>query len=85
MQLLANSSLDYLVLFILVQLSSMIKVQFVVVEVGSSHLSFLHVDTNGENPLQREVWVLDVTPVYFFILVEQVGVLELLNWLLGNF
>ena len=84
-QLLADGSLDYLVLFILMQLGSMVKVQLVVIEVRHSNLGFLHVHTDGQNPLQREIWILDVTPVYLLILVEQVGVLELFDGLLSDF
>ena len=84
-ELLTDCALNDLVLLILMQLSSVIKVQLVVVVVRYHHFGLLHVQTNWKDSLEGEVWVFNVPPVYFLILVEQIGVLEFLDWLLCNF
>jgi hypothetical protein len=43
-----------------------------------------HVLRDGQNSLKREVRVLDVLSVHFFICVQHIGVLELFNRLFGN-
>ena len=69
-ELLSNCSLDDLILLILVQFGSMVEMKLVIVEVRHYHLGLLHVDADGQDALEREVRILDVFPVDFFVFVE---------------
>ena len=81
-ELFANGSLNDHVLLILVVLGRSLEVKLVIISVRNYHLSLFHVHADRKNSLQREVWVLDVAAVHLLVLVEQIGVLELLDWLL---
>ena len=84
MEFLANSTLHDYILLVLVVFGCRLEMQLVVVGVGYDHLSLLHVHADGEDALEGEVGVFDVTAINLLVLVEQVRVLELLNGLLGD-
>ena len=79
-----DGALNDLVLLVLVQFAAIIKVNLVEAVGLDEGVGFLHVEADGEDPGEGEVGILDVFPVDLLIHVEQVGVLELLNGLLGD-
>jgi len=83
-ELLANRSLNDDILLVLVILSRGLEVQLIVVCIRHHYLRLLHVHTYWQDALQGEVRVLDIAAIDLFILVEQVGVLELLDGLLRD-
>lgn len=84
MELFADGSLHDHVLLVLMVLPIRLEVQLVVVGVRHHHLCTLHMHRNRQNAMQREVWVLNVPSVDLFVLVEKVGILELLDGFLGD-
>ena len=58
--------------------------QFIIVEVRLHNFCLLHMDTDGQDALKREIRILDVSSVDFLIFIQQVGVLEFLDWLLSD-
>ena len=84
MELLADCSLHDDILLVLVVLLIRLEVQLIVVGIGNHHFGSLHMHRDGQNALQAEVGVLDVSPVHFFVLVQQVRVLELLDRLFSD-
>ena len=83
-EVLANLSLDYLVLLTLKILVLEVEVQFVVSRIGADNFCLLHVETDRQNTRQGEVRVFDVVAVDLFVDVKKVGVLELLDGLVGD-
>ena len=83
-EVLANLSLDDLVLLTLKILVLVVEVKFVVSRIGADNFCLLHVKTDRQNTRQGEVRVFDVVAVDFFIDVEKVGVLELLDGFVGD-
>jgi len=84
MKFLHDGSLDDLVLLALEHLSFVIEVYFVVGCVRRNYFGFVHMQRYWQNARQREVGVVDVLSVYFFILIEQVWIFELLDGFFGN-
>ena len=84
MELFADRPLDYHILFVLVILRISLEMKLIVVCIRHDNLGFLHMDTNRKDSLKREVGVFDIATINFFVLVEKVGVLELLNGFLSN-
>ena len=78
-------SFDDLVLLGLQIPSFEIKVKFVVGFVSRNNFSLVHVQWNRQNSRQREIWVLDIFAVNFFIYVQKVWILKLLNRLVSDF
>lgn len=70
MELLADGPLHDHVLLVLVVLGRGLKVQLVVVGIRHHYFSSLHVHRNRQDTLQREVRILYVLSVHFFVLVE---------------
>ena len=85
MELLANRPLHNHVLLVLVILLISLEMKLVVISIWNHNFSSLHVHRDRQNALQREVLVLNVTSIDLFVLVEQVGVLKLFDWLFGDF
>ena len=83
-ELLANLSLNNLVLLILLIACFEVEMQLVVSQVSPDVLVFLHMERDGQDPAETEVGVLDVFPVDFLVYVKQVRVLELLNGFVGD-
>jgi hypothetical protein len=60
------------------------EVELVVAFIFLNNLVLIHIEGDGEVTLQREVRVFDVSAVNFLVFVQQVRVLEFLNWLVNN-
>ena len=84
MELFTDGALNNDVLLVLVIFARRFEVKLIVVGVGDNYLGLLHVDADGEDALEREVRILDISPIHFLVLVQQVGILKLLDWLLRN-
>lgn len=65
----ANSALNDNILFVLVVLSCRFEVQLVVVRVRHDNLCLLHVHTDWQDSVKREVGVLDVIAVHLLVLI----------------
>jgi hypothetical protein len=84
MHLLHHGPLYDDILLILLQLCCVHEVELVVALIFLNHLVLIHIQGDGEVTLQREIGVFDVSAVNFLVFVEQVRVLEFLNWLVNN-
>lgn len=62
-----------------------VKVQFVKFSVFLNHFGSLHVQRNWQMSHERKVRVLNIFSVHFFILIQEIRILEFLNWLMSNF
>ena len=61
-----------------------VEVQLVVLLILGDDLGALHVETDREDALEREVWVLDVLAVDLLVPVEEIRVLEFLDRLVRD-
>jgi hypothetical protein len=80
-ELLSEVALANLVLLVLLEAALEVEVEFVVGLVGADVLVLLHVEGDGQDARQTEVGILNVLAVHLLVHVQQVGILELLNWL----
>lgn len=85
MEIFTNLPLHDLVLLARQVLSCVVEVKFVVGGVGTDDLCFLHMKGNRQDSRQSKVGVLNVISVHFLVDVQEVGILEFLNWLVGYF
>jgi hypothetical protein len=69
-EFLSKGPSNYLILFVLVHWVLMVKVKHVVFHVFLHLVSQLHVLRDGQDPLQREVGILDVSSVHFLVSVQ---------------
>ena len=84
MVLLAHCFLHYQLVLSINILSFEINVKFIILLILLDHLGPFHVETDGQNSAQGEIWILNIFSVHLFILVQQVRVFELLNRLVRD-
>ena len=65
-------------------LSLKVNMQLIILLILGHNLSSLHIETNWKNSAQREIRVLDIFSINFFILIQEIRVLELLDWLVSD-
>lgn len=84
MEVFSNLALCDLVLLILLVLGFHVEMFRSELLIRANVFVSLHVQRNRQDALQREVRVLDVLAVNFFVNIKQVGIFEFFNWLVRN-
>lgn len=84
MEVFSNLALCDLVLLILLVLGFHVEMFRSELLIRANVFVSLHVQRNRQDALQREVRVLDVLAVNFFVNIKQVGIFEFFNWLVSN-
>jgi len=71
-------------LLVLLELGSVHEMKLVIALILFYNLVLVHVETDWEMSLQREIWVLDIVTVNFLIFVKEVWIFELLNGFMND-
>ena len=71
-------------MLVLLELGSVHEMKLVIALILFYNLVLVHVETDWEMSLQREIWVLDIVTVNFLIFVKEVWIFELLNGFMND-